>query len=160
VLETELQSITVKSIKAAGGCAHKLSNRFLTGVADLLVKLPEMPTALLEVKFNRYAVPLRIVHTAVEITVPQFRFLRDFHLAGMPTGVLSFAGKNCRDIWVTVLWFEQFRLVAPIGEHQVPPIHTKFALPIGEYVKLDPRTPALVEYITRAIQGSAPQEYR
>lgn len=88
IKETELQLDTIKAVIAAGGTAHKLSNRFLIGVSDLLVKLPANPAMLIEVKKNPFPVKSHIVD--LEVTPKQLQFLVSYAKVGMRCGVLSF----------------------------------------------------------------------
>ena len=48
--ELNEQSNIIKSVKAAGGYARKLSHRFMIGMPDLLVALPPFAPCLVEVK--------------------------------------------------------------------------------------------------------------
>lgn len=88
--ETDLQSLTIKAVRLHGGAAHKLSNRFLVGVSDLLVKLPLLPAALLEVKYDERAKFDPAAPITPGVTPLQHKFLKDYHAAGMACGVLSF----------------------------------------------------------------------
>lgn len=142
--EVDLQKEVIKSVISAGGYGHKLSNRFITGVADLLIKLPDCVATVLEVKFGRYVVPLRAPKIAVEITSPQARFLRGYHNAGMVVGLLSFAGLNHKNMWAAVIWFDQLNLYS---ESNSVGLHTKLHVPLGIYHKLDPRTPEFLQYL-------------
>jgi hypothetical protein len=78
----------VNAVDGVKGRAHKMSNRFLVGVADLLVKLPEWPAGFLEVKQRDY--PTTDARFTCDVTKPQQTFLRGFDAAGMPCGVASF----------------------------------------------------------------------
>jgi hypothetical protein len=147
MLETDLQSAVVKSVITAGGSAHKLSNRFITGVADLLIKIPEFEAFCLEVKFGRYTPPLRVKDVSVPLKTPQWRFLRNYWRAGMPTGVLSFAGHNCQSMWVTVLWANDFRRFRTADTEP----DWLFKIPAERYVKLDPRTPEFVALLKQSL---------
>lgn len=88
--ETELQRFTCDCLRAHGGEGHIMSNRFLVGVADLLVK-PQRPfaVALLEVK-QKVGTNLDPRAFTLDVTVPQKTFLRKFHAVGGRAGVLSF----------------------------------------------------------------------
>lgn len=100
--ELDIQTKTIKAVEAAGGAAVKLSNRFLIGVADLLIKLPEIPTMLMEVKLN--LMPIQKETVNLDTTKLQQDFLRSFGKAGVDCGVISFLwkkdkGGNCINIW-------------------------------------------------------------
>lgn len=86
--ELPLQSDVVKVVKANSGFARKLSHRFLIGVSDLIVKLPDYQTALLEVKAG--SEPLRSKVARLDVTVQQARFLQEAANAGVLCGVMSF----------------------------------------------------------------------
>ncbi len=87
--ELGMQALIVDVVCRHGGFAQKLSNRFLVGVADLLVKLPGYPAGVLEVKQRDLPKDTRLTWK-LDITGPQTRFLRDADAAGMPAGVASF----------------------------------------------------------------------
>lgn len=91
MLETSLQKDVIDAMREAGGAATKLSNRFLIGVSDLLIKLPSYDAMLVEVKKNQYPVVATVdscVH--MDVTQKQMQFLREYWSAGMTCGVLSF----------------------------------------------------------------------
>lgn len=84
--EVDAQLEMAKAVREAGGEGTKLSNRFLIGVADLLLKLPDQPPALIEAKM---ADVVRVNYVYVEPTTIQLRWLNDWKRAGMMTGVMS-----------------------------------------------------------------------
>lgn len=87
--ELTLQQLIIDAVNDKGrGRAHKMNNRFLVGVSDLLVKLPRWPAGFLEVKQRLY--PSTDERFLLDVTHPQQRFLREFHDAGMPCGIASF----------------------------------------------------------------------
>ncbi len=86
--ELTLQSMIIEAANDAGGRAHKMNNRFLIGVSDLLVKLPKWPAGFLEVKQRDW--PSSDGRFLLDVTHPQQKFLRQFNAAGMPCGVASF----------------------------------------------------------------------
>lgn len=92
MLEVDCQSLIVTAVEAHGGKALKFSNRFFTGVADLLIQLPGYPAFILEAKLINLS--KKTIETGhiwdVGCTVPQQRFLREWSEAGMKTGVVSF----------------------------------------------------------------------
>lgn len=88
--EVQYQSLVLKIVRDAGGAGHKLSNRFLIGVSDLLVKMPNWAPMLVEVKLAKFAKSTEDDHEFnIGVTVPQLEFLKKYHNAGMKTGVLS-----------------------------------------------------------------------
>lgn len=93
MIETECQQLIVQAVREAGGVALKLNNRFLVGVVDLLIKLPEAQPFWLEAKFIRLA--QKTIENAdhvwdLDVTAKQKEFLDDWAHAGMLTGVVSF----------------------------------------------------------------------
>lgn len=88
VKETDFQLDTIKAVIAAGGAANKLSNRFLVGISDLLVKFPATPTMLIEVKKN--PVPVQSHFVNLDVTPKQLQFLVSYAKVGVRCGVLSF----------------------------------------------------------------------
>lgn len=85
--ELSLQKELIEAVEQRAGAGHKMSHRFLVGVADLLIKLPRHPAVLLENKHDRLGPRTAVVR--VEPTVLQLRFLRYFKKAGMLCGVMS-----------------------------------------------------------------------
>ncbi len=88
IKETELQHDVIRAVKEVDGAAHKLSNRFLIGVSDLLVKIPSHDAMLIEVKKDAY--PKKSDAVTLDVTPKQLAFLNDYASAGMRCGVLSF----------------------------------------------------------------------
>lgn len=84
--EVDAQLELAKAVREAGGAGTKLSNRFLIGVADLLLKLPDQQPALIEAKMDDV-----VISTGIEVapTAIQLRWLNDWKRAGMITGVMS-----------------------------------------------------------------------
>ena len=91
--ELDAQRLICKSAVSGGGFAFKMSNRFLVGVPDLLVKIPQYPTMLIEVKLDKSKVKDPI---DVEVTPTQGGYLRRARAAGMVTGVASFLQRTSR----------------------------------------------------------------
>lgn len=89
MIETEAQKIVVKAVEAEGGYALKMSNRFLVGIPDLLIKLPTIPAMILEAKIQHFKRPDNHKFT-LAATALQDRELRNMRSAGMITGMLSF----------------------------------------------------------------------
>lgn len=128
--ELQAQSLVIQSVRNAGGAANKLSNRFMIGVADLLVKLPVYPALLVEVKLQRVGRTTKDAHQfELDVTVPQRKFLLDYHKAGMHTCVLSFVERG--GLGRCGLYAAQFSLdtlearryyVVTVSEHVVVPL--------------------------------------
>lgn len=103
IKEINVQTKVVKAVVEHGGFAKKMSHRFLVGVPDLMVKLPDLPVALVEVKFDEH--PKKSLTYTTEITHPQRAFLRESRAAGIPSLVLTvlrsdtayFAALSCVD---------------------------------------------------------------
>lgn len=110
MIELDMQKYVVDSVNHAGGFAFKMSHRFLVGIPDLLVKLPQpgvlrnSPAAgILEVK-QRDA-PKSDIEFRLDVTPQQKRYLTMAHKAGMPTGVISFLrqhGKGLKGLRMAV----------------------------------------------------------
>jgi len=97
--ELQLQSLVIDSVRDSGGAAFKLSNRFLIGVCDLLLKVPDRPAALVEVKLQRLSNRTRDdFRFVLDVTVPQRDFLTSFASAGMLCGVLSGIVRSNRQV--------------------------------------------------------------
>ena len=105
--ELNVQRELIEAVIGADGAAHKLSNRFLTGVADLLIKLPRYPVCLLEVKIDEIGATTTSI--GLTPTMPQIMFLRKYHAAGVPTGVMSclVQGKQFGTAIVDITRFER-----------------------------------------------------
>ena len=122
MIETEAQSLIVHAVEAHGGKALKLSNRFMTGVADLLVKLPHTPAMVLECKLHTFSVKtIKDGHSFDDIgcTGPQKKFLRDWHAAGMRAGVVSFVqehGVGLRTLRMTIYDYELMEKIGWCGD--------------------------------------------
>lgn len=93
--ELDCQSLIIDAVRAQGGAAHKLSNRFLVGVSDLLVKLPKYPAALFEVKLAKFSMKISDGHDFMpDLTKLQEDFLLGYARAGMACGLLSFVQRG------------------------------------------------------------------
>jgi hypothetical protein len=82
--EVDLQAQMVKDAVKQGGHAFKASNRFLVGVVDLSVQMPEYRHCYIEVKYDRRQLnpqsnKLDVPHG---LTVLQRKFLSDYQKAG------------------------------------------------------------------------------
>jgi hypothetical protein len=100
VNELGYQKLVIDAVKSDGGFAFKLSNRFLSGIPDLLVQLPGLSTHLWEVKLSRPNRPS-------QVTPLQRQTLLDYYEAGGKGGVLHFdqRGKECK---VQAQWLPNF----------------------------------------------------
>lgn len=97
--EVDLQSLIIKAVQENGGASHKLSNRFLVGVVDLLIKLPNIPAMVMEVKITDFRPGISSNHKIrLDVTHLQQNFLKQYHKAGMIAGVISGVeiGRNIR----------------------------------------------------------------
>lgn len=116
MIEVAVQTLIIEAVRAHGGEARKLSNRFAVGVSDLLIKLPgpvfgtlAVPAMLMEVKLDKRAAGFaaRMNNPVTpDVTVPQHSFLTNFARAGMLCGVMSFveeAHKGKRGLWLQIV---------------------------------------------------------
>ena len=94
--ELQAQKLIVDAVLAYGGYATKLSHRFVIGIPDLLVKLPELPAMYLECKIRDE--PKRIESFVLDVTPLQKRHLMDSWDAGMLSGCASFTRVKSR--WI------------------------------------------------------------
>lgn len=83
--ETALQSDLIAAARAEGGYGQKLSNRFVSGIPDLLLQLPGMCTRIVECKCAVLPVKLT-TPIKLELTALQRRTLRDMRAAGAFAG--------------------------------------------------------------------------
>lgn len=86
--ELQFQSRCIRAVREHGGAAHKLSNRFMVGVSDLLVKLPNCAAMLVEVKLAKFKTTQERTFR-LQVTKPQEVFLASYDRAGMLCAVLS-----------------------------------------------------------------------
>ena len=106
-----MQKLIVSTVRNAGGEGQKLTNKFSTGVVDLLLKLPhatpEQATAhtlLMEVKQVQYVDPAIPRWFKLDLTTPQKTFLAKWDRAGTPACVGSFVqdGTGIGGLWFAV----------------------------------------------------------
>lgn len=122
--ELHYQSLVVKAVKLDGGFAFKSSNRFLAGVADLYVKLPNHPAAYWEVKLDAW--PKKATTIKLDLTPLQKKFLHDNQAAGGSSGVIGFA-KNEHRLMMTTLTLD-----AAEGINYLCPIDCYHELKVGD----------------------------
>lgn len=82
--ELGIQSDLIRAARDVGGFGVKLSHRFIVGVVDLLIQLPGLPTALIEVKFDRVLTRSRVQRLA--LTPHQRAFILNVQGAGGHSG--------------------------------------------------------------------------
>lgn len=97
--ELEAQSLVIDAVRSSGGFAFKMSNRFLIGIPDLLMQLPDFGTSLWEVKIADY--PLAGYWARVYPTVKQQQKLREYEKAGGFCGVISFL--RAKDLHIAIM---------------------------------------------------------
>lgn len=90
MLETQCQQLIVNAAEEAGGRGLKFNNRFLIGICDLLIKMPGHQPMMLEAKLKNLSAKTTNHVWDVGCTHKQKSHLRDWHWAGMLTGVVSF----------------------------------------------------------------------
>lgn len=120
--EVDYQKFVLDIVREAGGAGHKLSNRFLVGVSDLLIKLPGREAALIEVKLAKFSPKTEQNHKFdLGVAVLQREFLNKYRKAGMTVGVLSFVEHGRQKLWAEVFGLDSFNeagyLVQPINMH-------------------------------------------
>lgn len=123
--ELSLQSRVIDAVVAANGAAEKISHKYIRGVCDLLIKLPNYPPLLAEVKAHERLVSSKIA-IGLEVTPLQRKFLYKFENAGMDCCIMSFMLAPLRnyqmgDIWVGL--FPAHTIKASLEEHTLIPKH-------------------------------------
>lgn len=108
------QRIIVDALRASGGFAFKMSHKFLVGVPDLFVKLPEAPASFWEVKIKDR--PANPVDFSLPLTPPQKNWLRDYNGAGGVCGVVSVL-RGPAELYLAVVRYE----VISYGDSDVRP---------------------------------------
>lgn len=88
--ETDLQLTIVDIVNDRGGYARKLSHRFLVGISDLLIKLPEYPAIKVEVKQRIALGGGEREFVLTDLTRLQKDDLMTAQAAGMNSAVFSF----------------------------------------------------------------------
>jgi hypothetical protein len=141
--ELDIQTAIVKNLKDRGHFGHKLAHKFLVGVPDLLVQVRKYGSAILEVKFETYAVPLTTIAISTTLFVPQWRFLRNVHNSGMAAGLLCFAGTTWRNLHAALEWFDELPERADNGPDKL----VRYQLDTDKFEAVDPRTERLVTYL-------------
>lgn len=112
--EVPLQHALCKHIEGKGGCADQLTNKFVRGVPDLLIKLREHDSMLIEAKRNLYTTIT--THIPLGLTVLQFNVLKKWNDAGMRCGVLSFKLSQVRGALPDTFALLSFDRVSAIRE--------------------------------------------
>lgn len=106
MIETQCQQLIVDAVVEAGGRALKFNNRFISGICDLLGKMPGHSPWMLEAKLhNLSAKTLSGNHHIADIgcTKLQRDHLRDWYEAGFLAGVVSFIQVPGRETIQTLL---------------------------------------------------------
>ena len=131
MLEVELQSRLIDAAKDAGGFGKKLSSKFLVGVSDLLIQLPNFPTVLIECKCDHAPVNESTL-VRVSTSPLQRKFLGDFSSAGGVGGVCLFVankkGRNpdwfwflaTSDILINEITFDRLKTRAKVRRRGQP----------------------------------------
>lgn len=100
--ELDAQRLVIESVHSHGGFAVKLSHRFMVGVSDLLVQIPDLPTGLWEVKMDD--LPKQNDYVQLKPTAKQVRFLEKFKKAGGHSGLISFVRtRNSLSVWIRAM---------------------------------------------------------
>lgn len=139
--EIDVQSLILDSVKQSVGAGHKLSNRFMIGVSDLLIKLPLIPAALIEVKLQQIGASTSDSHEfALDVTVLQQDFLQKYFDAGMWTGVFSFVErgrKGVRGLSMALFELDAIKLRGyrvAVADHIAPAPHPNRESSIAAYL--------------------------
>lgn len=114
--EIDYQRLVIDVVKDHGGFAFKSSNRFLVGVADLYVKVPEYPGVFLEAKLDK--MPILKSTVSLDTTIKQRHFLRDAYEAGTPAGVISFI-RGPKELGVTIQHWDH--LTIDLDKYKIEP---------------------------------------
>lgn len=85
--ELGFQNLIIKAVRREGGFGHKMSNRFLVGVPDLLLKLKTVSSGLWEVKMVDR--PKHKKTVMLNVSPLQAKWLSQFHAVGGPCGVIA-----------------------------------------------------------------------
>ena len=114
--ELKFQSELVKAALAEGGYAHKLSNRFLAGIPDLLVKLPDYSACLIECKHIRRKHRSDYVTFTPKVTALQNINMLDFQKAGGASGLAVLI----EDVWPQLIFAEPYSAIYSRGAIKCP----------------------------------------
>lgn len=101
MIETEVQQLLIDAVEEVGGRGIKFNNRFVIGIPDLLIKLPNHQPMILEAKLHKFsAKTLAAGHYIADIgaTKLQKDQLRYWAYANMLTGVVSFVMETGADV--------------------------------------------------------------
>ncbi len=95
--EVYYQSQVIKDtlFTCKGAVAFKMAHRFISGIPDLLIKVPEYPVILVEMKLVKFN-SLKTRSIKVQTTELQRRFMQDFEMAGIhcEVWIVIEGGKN------------------------------------------------------------------
>lgn len=135
--ELQFQTLIVDAVRSVGGFSHKMANRFLVGVPDLLAKLPKLTATFWEVKIAN--APVRNTRVKLDATAPQLKWLRDYYDAGGTCGIIG--GLRCSDgLYICADRIDKFE-----GDDLYFDVARYIKLPRGE------REVVIVNEITRAV---------
>lgn len=142
--EVDAQKLVIDAVKSAGGHGHKLSNRFLVGVVDLLIKLPGQPAMLAEVKLEKRSSfkgqTSDSVYFTPDVTALQWKFLKDYHDAGMTCGLISFVevgGKGVKGLSMGTFTLDVDKPYSyRRGDAVLLSQHVSLADPVTRYAKI------------------------
>lgn len=99
--ETECQQLLIDAVQEVEGCGLKFNNRFVVGIPDLLLKMPGHVPMIIEAKLHKFSaktIERGYVIEDIGCTKRQKDELRDWHRAGMLTGVASFVMETDGDV--------------------------------------------------------------
>lgn len=98
--EVNAQKLMIDAVsRIRKGKAFKLSSRYLIGVSDLFVKIPNYPGAFVEVKMNEK--PKTKETVTLGVTPLQAKFMKEFSAAGQPCMVASFLCDDKNELFLS-----------------------------------------------------------
>lgn len=136
--ELRYQKQIVDGIKADGGFAFKMSNKFLVGVPDLFVKPRNWDAHIFEVK--QQVLPKITRKVLVTMTALQAGFLRNLHDAGFPCGCISILRERADRIRLHIRFCQEMER----GSTGI--FNTKYHVDVDDYVPVSsPREAGMIE---------------
>lgn len=132
LIENDLSKDLCDAVNDHGGFAKRIAHRFLIGVPDMMVVMPDRAAMLLEAKLDD--LPVKLSRVTVTLTVQQHRFLKQSHDVGMAgNGVASFLKRGDRFAvaFIPIARFDSHVLAAPLAWYSESTVKTRKATMIG-----------------------------
>lgn len=123
LIENDLSKELCDAVNDYGGFARRIAHRFIVGVPDLMVVMPNRAAILLEAKLDD--LPVKLTKVTVALSVQQHRFLKQSYEAGMVgNGVVSFLKRKDRFgvAFIPIARFDSPVLAAPLSWYVEVPI--------------------------------------